>query len=224
MLVEIYSDVVCPWCYIGKRRFEQALARFDGDVEVVWRPFQLDPTAPLDARPVGEVYEEKFGGAEQAARIVEHVTAVAATEGLEFRLDRALRANTFAAHRVLWLAAREGKQDAVKERLLQAYFHEGCDVSDPATLVALAADAGLDSVDVAAWLDSHEGVEEVRHELGHGIERGISAVPTFVFEGRWAVSGAHDPDTLLSVLQQVAARTGAAAGAGDTCEGDACAC
>jgi predicted DsbA family dithiol-disulfide isomerase len=224
VLVEIYSDVVCPWCYIGKRRFEQALARFDGEVEVLWRPFQLDPTAPLDARPVRDVYEQKFGGTEQATRIVEHVTAVAASEGLEFRLDRALRANTFAAHRLLWLAAREGVQSRVNERLLQAYFREGADVSDHATLATLGAEAGLHAVDVAAWLESHEGVEEVRHELGHGIELGISAVPTFVFEGRWAVSGAHDPDTMLSVLQQVAARTGAPAGAGDACEGDACAC
>ena len=206
MLVEIYSDVVCPWCYIGKRRFEAALARFDGrdDVTVVFKPFQLDPNAPREPTPVLDAYARKFGGPEEAARIVERVTAVAAPEGLDFHMDIAQRANTFDAHRVIAFAARHGRQAAMKERLLQAYFIEGRHVGDPAQLAALAGEVGLDTDEVAAFLASDDGVAELRAELLDSLERGVSAVPTFVFEGRWAVPGAQDADTMLRVLETVA--------------------
>src|SRR5436853_2946136 len=127
MLVEIYSDVVCPWCYIGKRRFETALEQFPGrdDVTVVWRPFQLDPNAPRTATPVLDAYARKLGGPAEAARIVERVTTMAAPEGLEFHLDVAQRANTFEAHRLIAYAERHGRQDLMNERLLRAYFTEG---------------------------------------------------------------------------------------------------
>jgi predicted DsbA family dithiol-disulfide isomerase len=224
VLVEIYSDVVCPWCYIGKRRFERAMAQFAGhdDVEVVWRPFQLDPTAPSTATPVADVYAAKFGSAERALRIIRHVTEVAATEGLSFDLFNAKRANTFDAHRVIGFAAERGMQDAVKERLLRAYFTEGRDVGDPDVLAALAAEAGLDEVEVKELLASLEGVEELRCELGRAIELGISAVPTFVFEGKWAVHGAHDAETMLSVLEQVALRSVGTVDGADACDGETC--
>jgi predicted DsbA family dithiol-disulfide isomerase len=203
MLVEIYSDVVCPWCYIGKRRFEDALARFDGrdDVTVVFKPFQLDPNAPRQPTPVLDAYARKFGGPEEAARIVERVTSMAAPEGLDFHLDIAQRANTFDAHRVIAFAARHGRQGAMKERLLRAYFIEGRHVGDHAELAALAGEVGLDRDEVAAFLASDDGVAELRDELFDSLERGVSAVPTFVFEGRWAVPGAQDADTMLRVLE-----------------------
>jgi predicted DsbA family dithiol-disulfide isomerase len=225
VLVEIYSDVVCPWCYIGKRRFEDALSRFEGrdDVTVVWRPFQLDPHAPTTPTPVADAYARKFGGPEQAGRMIERVTTTAAGDGLEFRLDIAQRANTFDAHRLIDYAARHGRQGAMKERLLQAYFVDGLDVADPSVLAGLAADAGLDAEDVRRFLASDERQAELREELMQGLERGVTAVPTFVFENTWAVPGAQDAETMLRVLRTVAERITPATPAAGVCDDDACA-
>jgi predicted DsbA family dithiol-disulfide isomerase len=204
--VDIWSDVVCPWCYIGKRRFEAALARFAGsaDVEVTFRAFQLDPGAPPGtATPVRQVYERKFGPG-QAEAMIDRVTGLATEEGLTFHLDRALRANTLLAHRVLWLARERGTQEAVKERLLRAYFTEGRNIGDPETLAELAADCGLDQDEVLDFLASDAGEMEVAADLTEALELGITAVPTYVFDGRWSVPGAQDPDTFLRVLERVA--------------------
>ena len=207
--VEIWSDVICPWCYIGKRRFEAAIAELGDeiDVDIVFRPYQLDPTAsPGKAGPVLDAYAKKFGGVERAHEIIDHVTAVAAASGIEFRMDRALRANTFLAHRLLWLAQATGHQIALKERLLQAYFIDGLDIGDRDVLAGCAADVGLDHDRVRAFLDSDDGVDEVRRELGSAQELEITAVPTFVFDGKWMVPGAQDPDTFVQVLRRVVAR------------------
>ena len=185
MKVEIWSDVVCPWCYIGKRRFEEALARFPGrdDVRGSYRAFQLDPTAPPGvARPVSEVYERKFGSAEHAASLVDHVTRIAADSGLDFHLEHAVRSNTLLAHRLLWLAEQRGVQDAVQERLLRAYFCEGRNVGDPDALAELAADVGLDADEVRAYLDSDAGRPEVEEQLRRAVELGMTAVPTYLFD------------------------------------------
>ncbi len=207
--VEIWSDVVCPWCYIGKRRFESAVAAVadEIDVDVVFRPYQLDPTAsPGKAGPVLDAYAKKFGGPERARQIIEHVTAVAAESGIEFRMDRALRANTLLAHRLLWLAQATHQQAAMKERLLQAYFIDGLDIGDPEVLATCANDVGLDHDRVLAFLDSDDGLAEVRDELRLASELEITAVPTFVFDGTWMVPGAQDPDTFVQVLRHVVAK------------------
>jgi predicted DsbA family dithiol-disulfide isomerase len=204
--VEIWSDIVCPWCYIGKRRFEAAVAELDDEIDVqfVFRPYQLDPTAsPGKSQPVIEAYAKKFGGPERAREIIDHVTAVAAENGIQFRMDRALRANTLLAHRLLWLAEATGHQIALKERLLQAYFIDGLDIGDPDVLAVCAADVGLDHDRVRAFLDSDDGVAEVRHELQKAAEMEITAVPTFVFDGKWMVPGAQDPATFVQVLRRV---------------------
>ena len=204
--VEIWSDVVCPWCYIGKRRFETAMARVAGeiDVDVVFRPYQLDPTAsPGKAGPVVDAYAKKFGGPERAREIIDHVTAVAAESGIQFRMDRALRANTLLAHRLLWLAQATGQQVAMKERLLQAYFIDGLDIGRPDVLARCASEIGLDHDRVLAFLDSDDGLAEIRDELHTASEMGITAVPTFVFDGMWMVPGAQDPDTFVQVLHRV---------------------
>jgi predicted DsbA family dithiol-disulfide isomerase len=211
--VEIWSDVVCPWCYIGKRKFEAALAEFratdgaDVQVDVSWKPYQLDPTAPPGgAQPVIEAYAKKFGGPERAAEIIANVTGVAADVGLPFRMDIALRANTREAHRLLGYAlAHHGAatQDALKERLLAAYFVEGRNVADHHTLTELATNVGLDAHDVARFLTSDDGIAELNEELAEAAAHGITAVPTFVFEGRWAVPGAQDPSMFLKALRRM---------------------
>jgi predicted DsbA family dithiol-disulfide isomerase len=208
--VEIWSDVVCPWCYIGKRKFEAALAQYQGDqtFEVVWRPFQLDPTAPKGvAQPVKEAYAKKFGGAERAAEIIQHVSSVASSVGLSFDMDHALRANTMDAHRLIGYAlAAHGPdmQAAVKERLMRAYFTEGSNIGDVATLAELGADAGLDHRDVAAFLASDAGLVELAAELEEAMDIGVTGVPHFVFDGRWAIPGAQDPDLFLRAFQRMA--------------------
>jgi predicted DsbA family dithiol-disulfide isomerase len=173
----------------------------------VFRPYQLDPTAsPGKAGPVLDAYAKKFGGYERAEQIVDHVTAVAAESGIEFRMDRALRANTLLAHRLLWFAKGTAHQVALKERLLQAYFIDGFDVGDPEVLAECAADVGLDAQQVRTFLDSDEGVVEVRDELRSAADLEISAVPTFVFDGKWMVPGAQDPETFVQVLRRVVAK------------------
>jgi predicted DsbA family dithiol-disulfide isomerase len=207
--VEIWSDVVCPWCYIGKRRFEAALAEVTDeiDVDVVFRPFQLDPTAsPGKSGPVLDAYEQKFGSRERAHEIIDHVTAVAAESGLEFHLDRALRANTLLAHRLLWLAETKGHQGAMNERLLEAYFMDGLDIGDPEVLADCAAEVGLDRDEVLAFFDSDLGLAEVRAQIEAAAELDITAVPTFVFDRRWMVPGAQEPDTFAQVLRRVVAK------------------
>jgi predicted DsbA family dithiol-disulfide isomerase len=207
--VEIWSDVVCPWCYIGKRRFEAAVAQLEGEVEfdVVYRPYQLDPTAsPGTSQPVFEAYAKKFGGPEQAEAIIGRVTEAAAGDGLEFRMDRALRANTLLAHRLIWLAEQPGSpvsQDAMKERLLRAYFVDGLDIGDPDTLAECAAEVGFDREDVIAFLESDRGRGEVASYLRQAADHGISAVPTFVVNGQWAIPGAQDTDTFVNVFRRL---------------------
>jgi len=207
--VEIWWDVVCPWCYIGKRRFEAALAEVAAEIEVdvVFRPFQLDPTAsPGKAGPVLEAYAKKFGSRQRAQEIIDNVTAVAAGNGLEFRLDRALRANTLLAHRLLWFAETKGHQSAMKERLLHAYFMDGLDVGDPDVLADCAAEVGLDRNEVRSFFDTDAGLAEVRAEIEAAAELEITAVPTYVFDRKWMVPGAQDPDTFASVLRRVVAK------------------
>lgn len=212
MKVEIWSDVVCPWCYIGKRRFEQALERFTeatGEtVEIEYKPFLLDPRAPEDPQPVADVYAKKFGSA--APQILEKVTSEAAGEGIEFRMDIALRANTLSAHRLLILARNEGCQQALKERLMRAYFTEGTDIGDTDVLVELATEVGLDPEAARTWLDNDEGRNEVADSLDFAAANGLGSVPTYVFDRRVAVPGAQDPETFLMVMQRVAATDGPA--------------
>ncbi|MET0459438.1 MAG: DsbA family oxidoreductase [Ilumatobacteraceae bacterium] len=214
MLVEVWSDVVCPWCYIGKRRFAAALdtladdPTFDTEIEIVYRPYQLDPTAPPGTTmPVREAYARKFGGPEQADAMIENITGVAAADGLEFHLDRAQRANTGDAHRLLWFAETSGppgSQAALKERLLADYFVDGRNVADPDVLVEAAAAAGIDADEARAFLAGDGGLAEVAEALAYAREAGISAVPTYVIDGRWSIPGAQDPAVFVQVLQRLA--------------------
>jgi len=227
--VEIWSDVVCPWCYIGKRRFERAVAELDGEVEldIVYRPYQLDPTAsPGKSQPVLEAYARKFGGPEQATAIIERVTEAAAGDGLAFRLDLALRANTLLAHRLLWLAEQPDSpapQEALKERLLQAYFNDGLDIGDPDVLADCAAEVGFDQAAVIQFLETDRGRTEVAAYLEQAADNGISAVPTYVINGQWAIPGAQDTDTFVNVLRRLSEKVVAEAAAeAEACSDDVC--
>ncbi|TLQ43632.1 DsbA family oxidoreductase [Streptomyces marianii] len=210
MKVEIYSDLVCPWCYIGKRRFEKALAAFPGaaGVDVVYRPFQLDPAASETAEPSADVYERKFG--RPAATMFGPLTRAAAAEGITFRMAEALAANTLQAHRLLWFARQHGRQAEVKERLLAHYFTDGGDLGDREALAGLAEAAGLDRAAALAFLTSSEGTGEVRAELAEAAALGVTAVPTFVIDGTLVLEGAQSPEVLLEALERAAADGSAA--------------
>ncbi|MDE2481162.1 MAG: DsbA family oxidoreductase [bacterium] len=207
MRIDIWSDVVCPWCYIGVTRFERALEGFEGDVEITLHPFQLDPEAPIPGVPARERYRAKFG--DEAEAILARVTAEAASDGLVFDFDRARTANTFDAHRAIAFARRFGKDRELERSLFAAYFTEGLDVSDRGVLADRAAALGVDRAALVAHLDGDEGVDELRRAFGEAFDRGITAVPTFVFEDEFAVPGAVDAATFRRILEQMRAMSGA---------------
>lgn len=213
MKVEIWSDVACPWCHIGKRRLEAALAGFAhrDQVEIQWRSFELDTSAEsaLDGgfsdNAAGYVdrLAAKYGTTRQAAQqMIDNMTVAAAAEGLDFRFDRAVRANTFLAHQVIHLAGEREVQDAVKERLLRAYFTEGAAVGDPAVLARLGAEAGLDADEVKDALAEQRYASAVRADEAEALKLGISAVPFFVIDRTYGVSGAQPAESLLAVLKR----------------------
>lgn len=206
MDVEIWSDIACPWCYIGKRRFETALQRFEhrDQVQLTWRSFELDPDAPPE-RPgdLADRLAEKYGmSVEQARASQQNLTEMAADEGLTYHFDRARSGNTFDAHRIVALAATHGLQDAMNERLLSAYLTEGELVSDPETLVRLGSEVGVPAAAVRETLASDRFAEEVHNDELSARRLGITAVPTFVLDRALGAAGAHPPDQLLALLQQ----------------------
>jgi predicted DsbA family dithiol-disulfide isomerase len=206
--VQVWSDIACPWCYVGKRRLEAAIARMPSpnEVEVVWRAFELDPAAPrVQAADVS--YAERLArkyraSVPQAQAMIDRMTGVAAGEGLAFRFDRIRPGNTFDAHRVVRLALERGVQGEVQERLFRAYFTEGAPIGEPEALVQLAADAGLDAGDVRAMLETDAYSAEVRADEEKAQEYGIHAVPFFVLGGEYGVSGAQPADVLHGALMQ----------------------
>ncbi|HTU85342.1 MAG TPA: DsbA family oxidoreductase [Solirubrobacteraceae bacterium] len=210
MDIEIWSDIACPWCYVGKRRFEAALARFEhrDDVRVRWRSFELDPSAP-PAREGERAARlaEKYGITVERAREMEkQMTETAAGEGLDFRFDIQRSGATFDGHRVIHLATEHGLGDAMKERLLRAYFTEGELMSDHEALVRLAGEVGLDQDEVRQMLASDRYADDVREDERTAGSFGISAVPTFVIDRAIGASGAHPPEALLELLNEGWAR------------------
>jgi predicted DsbA family dithiol-disulfide isomerase len=206
MQVEIWSDVVCPWCYLGTHRFEQALGQFAhrDEVQVTHRSFQLDPDAPSGPRTtVVESLASKYGRtADQVEQMQSEMTARAAADGLTFELDGQLTGNTADAHRVLHLAAARGKQPEVVERLFRAHFTEQRSIFDAESLVELASEAGLAGPEVAAVLAGEDYRADVAEDLAQAREYGISGVPFFVIDGRFGISGAQPTEVLLAALEQ----------------------
>ncbi len=206
MKVEIWSDVVCPWCYIGKRRFEAALAGLAhrDDVDVSWRSFELDPAAPREREgDLADHLASKYRvSRDEAQAMHDSMTAKAATEGLTFRFDRARSGNTFDAHRLLHLADERGVQDAVKERLMSAYLTDGEPIGDPEALARLAAEAGLDADEARAVLAGDRYAAEVRADERQAQAFGATGVPFFVIDRRYGVAGAQPAEALLEVLEK----------------------
>ena len=209
MRVDIWSDLVCPWCYVGKRRFEKALARFDSrdKVQIVHRSFQLNPAAPRDhTSNRREMLMQKYGlSPAQAAEMDTRMTRTAAAEGLEFHLQGTLTGNTFDAHRLVHLAHAHGLQDPVIERLYHAYFSEQRSLFTQDSLVGLGADAGLDRDEAEATLLDNRYAQAVKEDIEVARQLGVTGVPFFVIDDRYGISGAQAPETFLDVLQRVEA-------------------
>jgi predicted DsbA family dithiol-disulfide isomerase len=207
MRVDIWSDVVCPWCYVGKARFEKALAGSGAadEAEVVYRSFELDPSWPAgQTMPILEVLASKYRMSPMDAAAAEgQVAGLARDEGLGFRTDREL-GNTFDVHRVLQLGRAQGFQRKLLDRIYRAYFAEAQPIFEPATLASVAADAGLDPADVQQTLDGEDFADAVRDDERQAQELGISGVPFFVFDGRLGVSGAQPVATFVEALRQAA--------------------
>jgi predicted DsbA family dithiol-disulfide isomerase len=227
MQVDVWSDVVCPWCYIGKRRLESALAGFadrDG-VTVVFHAFELDPTSPKVAESnLDEMLARKYGMSKQrVAELQQQVTRTAAADGLDFHLERARPENTFDAHRLIALAKAHGLQAQVKEALMKAYFVDGGRVGDAPTLRSIAVGAGLpaDAVD-AVLADPSRHADEVRADERQARELGIRGVPFFVVDGKYGISGAQPAEVLRGALTKAWSERPVEVAAGVACEGEVC--
>lgn len=207
MQIDVISDVVCPWCYIGKRRLERALeARPGAAAEVVWRPFQLNPDMPEEGRDQKEYYLEKFGSREEVDRLTEAMATAGETEGIAFDFGDIPKApNTLAAHRLVRWAASAGVQDAVVEALFRAYFLEARDIGDHATLIAIGAAAGMEEDLLRELYAEGRDIDLVKDEISRARSMGVNGVPCFIFGGSYVVQGAQDPSYFLPLIDALAA-------------------
>ena len=227
--VDVWSDIACPWCYVGKRRLEAAIARVGerAEVEVVWHAFELDPAAP-PVRDTSESYAvrlaKKYGTtAEEAEGMLANMTSVAAVDGLEFHFERVRAGNTFDAHRLIHFAGERGLQDTMKERLLRAYLTEGEAIGDREVLVRLAVEADLDAEEVRGVLASDGHADAVREDEAMARKLGVTGVPFFVIDRKYAVSGAQHADVLATVLGRALDEQPVELADGAACGPDGCA-
>ncbi|HEX7667682.1 MAG TPA: DsbA family oxidoreductase [Polyangiaceae bacterium] len=205
--VDVFSDILCPWCYIGKRRLEAALASFPhkDDVEVTWRSFQLDPSAPRSyPGTVSDMLAKKYGMSKaQAEQKHAEMTALAAKDGLDYHFEKTKPGNSFDAHRLIKFAASKGKNVEMKERLMKGYFTDGADIGDHGALAKMAEDVGLDRAEAETVLASDAYGDEVKTDLREASQGGISGVPAFIFNDKYLVSGAQPAELLGKVLEKV---------------------
>ncbi len=207
MKVEIWSDVMCPFCYIGKRKFEMALNQFEGKdkVEITWKSFQLDPSIVTDAsKSVNQFLAERKGWSlEHAAQMNDHVTKIAKEVGLEYNLDKSVVANSFDAHRFSNLAKKHNCQNEAEEQLFKAYFTDGKNTADFDTLIQLGVEIGLDAVEIKQMLESDDYSEAVRMDIYEAQQIGVSGVPFFLFIDKYTISGAQDTSVFLQALTTI---------------------
>jgi predicted DsbA family dithiol-disulfide isomerase len=203
--VDIWSDVQCPWCYIGKRKFETAVAGFDGEVNVEYHSFELAPDTPVDfdGSPKDYLAQRKGVSPEQVDQMLSRVTGIAASVGLDYDYDHVHQTNTIKAHELLHYAKSQGRQLDMKERLLKAYFVDGRHVGRIEDLADLAAEIGLDRAEVVQVLTENTYLADVKADVAQAAAYGINGVPFFVFDDKYGVSGAQDPATFANVLEQV---------------------
>lgn len=207
MQIDVVSDTICPWCFIGKRRLYRALAlRPEMEFDVKWRAFRLDPTIPRDGVERKAYLKAKFGDGERPKAMSQAIVEAGANEGISFAFDEIAKTpNTTASHCLIRWAGTAGVQDEMVERLFRAYFEEGLDIGDPDVLVELARDAEMDTALVADLFEQNADRELIEREDELAHKMGISGVPTFIFANKYAVSGAHDPNALLQVIDKTAA-------------------
>jgi predicted DsbA family dithiol-disulfide isomerase len=204
--IDIVSDVVCPWCYIGKRRIEKAMHELSSEFEfdVNYLPFQLNPQIPKEGIDQKEHLAKKFGSEEKYNQILAHVTRTAEEEGLHFDFDKQkISPNTSDCHRLIWLAKKEGKQLQVKEALMKAYFEEGIDLTKTEKLIAVAVGASMDAAQVKNFLESHEGLAEVSEMQQLNYDRGISGVPFYIINNKYGISGAQPAQVFGEALREI---------------------
>jgi len=207
--VQIWSDVQCPWCYIGKRKFEAAVEQFAGEVTVTYRSFELAPDTPVDfeGSPVDYLSERKGVSPAQAQQMVDRVSSIAETVGLEYHYERIQQTNTVLAHELLHFAKVHGRQAELKERLLRAYFTEGRHIGRADDLADLAAEVGLDRAAAATALAEHTHLAEVKADMAQAVAYGIQGVPFFVIEEKYGISGAQETASFLAALNQASAES-----------------
>jgi len=212
--IDVISDVMCPWCYIGKRRLEKALAMVPNiPVDVRWRPFQLDHTIPDSGMDRKEYLRKKFGSDEQVAKVYGPVRAAGKDEDIPFEFDRiTISPNTLNAHRIIRWAMADGVQNAVVERLFQLYFVEGANLTDKTVLADAAVEAGLERAVVERLLESDADLAETRAEISQAQQMGVTSVPAFIIGGRYAVMGARDPEAIVQAITEVVKERSAPAG------------
>lgn len=206
MKIEIWSDVACPWCFIGKRRFEAALERFPhrASVEVTWRSYQLDPSLPehYDGTELDYLSTRKGMPAQQVSQMFDHVARQGKAEGLNYRFDSVVVANSFTAHRLIHLAAAHGRQDEAKERLLSDHFEHGKDIGSREYLTSLALDLGISQDEAEELFTTDKYADAVRFDFEEGRSLGISGVPFFVIDRKYGLSGAQPAETFSAALNQ----------------------
>ncbi|ACF02885.1 DSBA oxidoreductase [Rhodopseudomonas palustris TIE-1] len=213
LTIDVVSDVVCPWCYIGKKRIEQAIALApEVPVELIYRPFFLNPWVPREGISRDEYLTKKFGSPERYKEIAGRIAETAAQEGLEYHPERVQRQpNTIDCHRLIHWASAIGQGPAMKQRLMELYFRDGGDLTDPEVLVQAAVECGLDAADIRARLATDQAVEEVSAQAQEAADKGISGVPTYVFMHQYAVSGAQDPTLIARAIRKLSAELNAEA-------------
>lgn len=200
--IDVYSDVICPWCYVGKRRLERALRQVGDRVKIhaVWRPFQLNPTMPQQGMDRTIYLETKFGSLAVFSEMEERLLEAGRAEGIPFAFEKIARTpNTFLAHRLIWYAGQQDRQDAVVDQLFKGYFEEGLDIGSVAVLLELAGRAGLQA---DRFLMSEEGMEEVKAEESAGRRLGIRGVPYFVIDKTYGISGAQPVDVFVAAIEK----------------------